>query len=211
MYYENPEVNDDRQYADFCLDNNGKSIFEEENGNLFLTSKKNIEKAAKEHQDSFSTYNGCSAIDGYGNGKHKQSYDSFIMGSYFILKHINTLMIDFAEYYYSYWSLSDYFPEGKTTIELLKQFFEGRGLSETGLTIDQQRSILSLFAIHYNKLGRKDYIGGDDVTDFSPMVQSFIGVDEQSIDDQIYEFEQWIGRDHPAGITFIYKAETIWD
>lgn len=46
---------------------------------------------------------------------------------------------------------------------------------------------------------------------YSPMVQSFIGIDEQSIDDQIYEFEQWIGRDHPAGITSIYRAETIWD
>ena len=50
MYYENPEVNDDRQYADFCLDNNGKSIFEEENGNLFLTSKKNIEKKRYNHE-----------------------------------------------------------------------------------------------------------------------------------------------------------------
>lgn len=166
MYYENPEVNDARQYADFCPDNNAKSICESENVKLLLISKKNIEKAAKEHQDSFITYKGDSAIDGYGNGKHKQSYDSFVSGSYFILKHIKPLMIDFAEYYYQYWSLSEYFPEGKTTIELLEQFFEGRSLSKTGLTTDQQKSILSLFARHYNSLGRKDYIGGDDITDF---------------------------------------------
>lgn len=167
MYYENPEVNDDRQYADFCLDNNGKSICEVESGELFLISKKNIEKSAKEHQDSFSTYKGDSAIDGYGNGKHKQSYESFIRGSYFVLKHIEPLMIDFAEYYYSYWSLSDYFPEGKTTVELFKQFIEGRNLTQTNdLIKNQQNNILSLFAKHYNKLGRNDYIGEDDIADF---------------------------------------------
>ena len=53
MYYENPEVNDDRQYADFCLDNNGKSICEVESGELFLISKKNIEKAAKSLNNSW--------------------------------------------------------------------------------------------------------------------------------------------------------------
>ncbi len=47
--------------------------------------------------------------------------------------------------------------------------------------------------------------------DYSPMVQSFIGVDAESIDNQIYEFEQWHGRDHPCGIKLIYRAETIWD
>ena len=28
-YAESQEVNEDRQYADYCLDNNGKSIIEE--------------------------------------------------------------------------------------------------------------------------------------------------------------------------------------
>lgn len=46
---------------------------------------------------------------------------------------------------------------------------------------------------------------------YSPIVQSFIGIDEESIDSQIYEFEQWLGRDHPCGIKFIYRPETIWD
>jgi hypothetical protein len=37
----------------------------------------------------------------------------------------------------------------------------------------------------------------------------FIGSDEEEIDRQQYEFEQFLGREHPAGIMFIYKAHRI--
>ncbi len=46
---------------------------------------------------------------------------------------------------------------------------------------------------------------------YSDQVQTFIGADANSIDDQVYEFEQWLGREYSNGIASIYKTETIHD
>ena len=46
---------------------------------------------------------------------------------------------------------------------------------------------------------------------YSDQVQTFIGADADSIDDQVYEFEQYLGREHSNGIASIYKTETIHD
>lgn len=56
MYYEDPEINDDRQYSQYCLDNNGKSIIDENKNeiNLFkiLVRFINIEHISKEEIES---------------------------------------------------------------------------------------------------------------------------------------------------------------
>ena len=44
---------------------------------------------------------------------------------------------------------------------------------------------------------------------YSSMVQTFIGVDEQDCWNQKYEFEKWLGREHPAGIKFIYRDKIL--
>lgn len=44
---------------------------------------------------------------------------------------------------------------------------------------------------------------------YSDQIQTFIGSDINSIDEQIYEFERWLGREHPNGIVTIYKTEII--
>lgn len=44
---------------------------------------------------------------------------------------------------------------------------------------------------------------------YSDQIQTFIGCDINSCWDQMYEFEEWLGREHPAGIRFMYKIEII--
>lgn len=44
---------------------------------------------------------------------------------------------------------------------------------------------------------------------YSDQVQTFIGVDIDSCEEQRYEFEKWLGRNHPAGIMFIYKTKIL--
>ncbi len=44
---------------------------------------------------------------------------------------------------------------------------------------------------------------------YSDQTQTFIGADTKSIDDQIYEFEQWLGKEHSNGIASIYKTEIL--
>lgn len=46
---------------------------------------------------------------------------------------------------------------------------------------------------------------------YSDQVQTFIGADSNSITDQIYEFEDYLGREHSNGIASIYKTESIHD
>ncbi len=41
---------------------------------------------------------------------------------------------------------------------------------------------------------------------YSDQEQIFIGMNQDSIDYQITEFERWLGRNHPAGISCIYEA-----
>ncbi len=63
MYYENPEINDDRQYADFCLDNNGKSICKTKDKSINF--KKSIFKIAKEYDFSVVSYKSYRSDMGY--------------------------------------------------------------------------------------------------------------------------------------------------
>ena len=42
---------------------------------------------------------------------------------------------------------------------------------------------------------------------YSDQRQAFIGETRESIDNQIYEFEKYLGREHPSGISTIYKKE----
>ena len=44
---------------------------------------------------------------------------------------------------------------------------------------------------------------------YSDMEQVFIGGSIDSLDDQQYEFEKWLGKEHPAGIRFIYESEIV--
>ena len=46
---------------------------------------------------------------------------------------------------------------------------------------------------------------------YSDQVQTFIGSDYASLDEQEYEFNQWLGREHPAGLMFIYEMHTIYE
>ena len=46
---------------------------------------------------------------------------------------------------------------------------------------------------------------------YTDQIQTFIGEDINSIDEQIYEFEKWLGKEHPLGIGAIYKEEVIYD
>ena len=40
---------------------------------------------------------------------------------------------------------------------------------------------------------------------YSYQTQTFIGENQESIERQIYEFEKYLGREHPTGITAIYR------
>lgn len=44
---------------------------------------------------------------------------------------------------------------------------------------------------------------------YSDQVQTFIGIDANDCWTQMYEFEEWLGKEHPCGIRFIYKTEII--
>ena len=43
---------------------------------------------------------------------------------------------------------------------------------------------------------------------YSDMVQIFVG-SRSSIDQQVYDFESWLGKGHLTGIASIYKTEII--
>ena len=46
---------------------------------------------------------------------------------------------------------------------------------------------------------------------YSDCEQSFIGATSESCWHQKFEFEKWLGREHPAGIKTIYKVEILKD
>ena len=44
---------------------------------------------------------------------------------------------------------------------------------------------------------------------YSDQTQTFVGENMELIDNQIYEFKQYLGREHPSGISFIYRPRII--
>lgn len=46
---------------------------------------------------------------------------------------------------------------------------------------------------------------------YPDQVQTFIGTTFEELDEQEYEHNQWLGRNHPAGIMFVYKTHTIYE
>ena len=44
---------------------------------------------------------------------------------------------------------------------------------------------------------------------YTDCVQTFIGTSWEDLDNQEYEHDKWLGREHPAGIRFIYDKHTI--
>lgn len=46
---------------------------------------------------------------------------------------------------------------------------------------------------------------------YSDQVQTFIGSDWEDLDEQEWEFDRWLGREHPAGIKYIYEKRTIYE
>ncbi len=46
---------------------------------------------------------------------------------------------------------------------------------------------------------------------YSDQTQTFIGSDANSISDQIYDFEEWLGKEHANGIATLYRTETLYD
>lgn len=44
---------------------------------------------------------------------------------------------------------------------------------------------------------------------YSDQTQTFIGCDINSCWDQMNDFEEWLGREHPSGIMAIYNSEII--
>lgn len=48
--------------------------------------KQTVEEAAKEHQNKFETCDGAGTLIGFTNGRHKQSYESFIEGAKWMAK-----------------------------------------------------------------------------------------------------------------------------
>lgn len=44
---------------------------------------------------------------------------------------------------------------------------------------------------------------------YSDQIQTFVGMDINSCWDQMYNFEEWLGREHPSGIMSIYNSEII--
>lgn len=52
---------------------------------------------------------------------------------------------------------------------------------------------------------KKKYIAIDPY--YSDFEISFIGDNLDKIDEQIFDFEKYLGREHPSGISTIYKTE----
>lgn len=46
---------------------------------------------------------------------------------------------------------------------------------------------------------------------YTDEVQTFIGGSRDSLDYQELEHDRWLGREHPAGILFIYRKYTIYE
>ena len=46
---------------------------------------------------------------------------------------------------------------------------------------------------------------------YSDVVQTFIGTSWEDLDNQEYEQDKWLGREHPAGIRFIYDKHIIYE
>lgn len=46
---------------------------------------------------------------------------------------------------------------------------------------------------------------------YSDEVQTFIGATWQELEEQEYEYDKWLGREHPAGIRFIYEKRIIYE
>lgn len=44
---------------------------------------------------------------------------------------------------------------------------------------------------------------------YSTHEQTFIGVTLDDCDNQRFEYEQWLGREHPSGIMTIFKPEIL--
>ena len=44
---------------------------------------------------------------------------------------------------------------------------------------------------------------------YSTHIQTFIGVSLADCENQKYEYEEWLGRNSPAGIMFIYRPEVM--
>lgn len=44
---------------------------------------------------------------------------------------------------------------------------------------------------------------------YSTTEQTFIGVSLADCENQKYEFEEWLGREHPSGIMSIYRPEIL--
>ena len=44
---------------------------------------------------------------------------------------------------------------------------------------------------------------------YSTHIQTFIGVSLADCEDQKCEYEEWLGRNHPAGIISIYRLEIM--
>lgn len=54
---------------------------------------------------------------------------------------------------------------------------------------------------------KKKYIAIDPY--YSDFEISFIGDNLDKIDEQIFDFEKYLGREHPSGISTIYKTEFV--
>jgi len=46
---------------------------------------------------------------------------------------------------------------------------------------------------------------------YSDEVQTFIGATWEDLDEQETEFNKWLGRNHSAGIIFLFKTHTIYE
>lgn len=44
---------------------------------------------------------------------------------------------------------------------------------------------------------------------YSTHEQTFIGINLDDCDNQRFEYEQWLGREHPSGIMTIFKPEIL--
>ena len=46
---------------------------------------------------------------------------------------------------------------------------------------------------------------------YNDEVQTFVGATWEELDEQEYEHNKWLGREHPAGIRYKYETHTIYD
>ena len=46
---------------------------------------------------------------------------------------------------------------------------------------------------------------------YSDIIQTFVGATWEDLDNQEYEHDKWLGREHSAGIMFIYDKHTIYE